>query len=407
MQEGLGSLIGRRSAHPLAGATILQILPALDVGGAQRTAIDIAAALAEAGARALVASEGGRLVSELQAKGGIWVPFPARSRNPLAMAVNARRLARLIAAERIDLVHARSRPAAWVAHGATRIAGTPFMTTFVVEAAVAGALRKRYNSVIARGDLVLAPSRYAAGALAALFPSARDRIRVVYRGVDLKHFAPANVTPARVQALRQLWAIGREDRVILLAGRLAPGKGHKTAIEAVRLLAARGPPPTLILAGEAEGRGVARDLDQAIARAGLQAQVRRFGYCADMPAALLAAAVAVVPDTRPTAMGLLAVEAQAMGTPVIVSDIGTLHELVVAPPETAPARRTGWRVPPDDPEALATALGEALGLGASALDGLARGARTHAEAIFSAERMRAEVLACYAALLGRDGEPRQ
>ena len=79
--------------QPLAGATILQIIPALDAGGAERTTVDVAAALAAVGARALVATEGGRLVGEMQAKGGTWLPFPAASKNPLAMAVNIGRLA--------------------------------------------------------------------------------------------------------------------------------------------------------------------------------------------------------------------------------------------------------------------------------------------------------------------------
>ena len=95
--------------HPLHGRTILQIIPSLDAGGAERTAIDVAAGLAEIGARALVASEGGRLVGELQAHGGIWVPFDAATKNPVSMALNVRRLARIAQIEGVDLIHARSR----------------------------------------------------------------------------------------------------------------------------------------------------------------------------------------------------------------------------------------------------------------------------------------------------------
>src|SRR3954467_2638913 len=95
--------------HPLSGRTILQIIPELEAGGAERTAVDIAAALARAGARALVATEGGRLVGELQAKGGIWAPFPAGTKNPLAMLLNVRRLAKLCLDEGVALLHPRSR----------------------------------------------------------------------------------------------------------------------------------------------------------------------------------------------------------------------------------------------------------------------------------------------------------
>ncbi len=147
------------AAASLAGATVLQIIPSLDAGGAERTTIDIAGALAEAGGRALVASRGGRLVSELQARGGIWIPFPADAKNPAAMAWNVARLARLIRLERPAIVHARSRAPAWVALGATRLTGTPFMTTFHGAYGGTSALKLRYNSVMARGDVVIANSR--------------------------------------------------------------------------------------------------------------------------------------------------------------------------------------------------------------------------------------------------------
>ena len=111
---------GRAERGSLAGLTILQIIPRLDAGGAERTTIDVAAALVRAGARALVASDGGRLASELQAVGGVLAPFPAATKNPLSMALNVPRLARLIAEEGVDLVHARSRAPAWVALGACR-----------------------------------------------------------------------------------------------------------------------------------------------------------------------------------------------------------------------------------------------------------------------------------------------
>jgi len=161
----------------------------------------------------------------------------------------------------------------------------------------------------------------------------------------------------------------------------------------------------VILAGDVVGRpAYARELDALIARAGLESVVRRVGYCADMPAALLAAAAVVVPSTRPEVLGRVALEAQAMGTPVIGSDLGPLRETILAPPDVMAAQRTGWRVPPDDPAALAAALQEVLALGASALDALAVRGRRHVEAAFSAERMRTETLGRYAELLGREAQ---
>ena len=148
-----------KAVHPLVGVTVLQIIPSLEVNPTARAVIEIAAALGTAGARALVACAGGRMEGELQAKGGVFVPFPSRTKNPLAMALNVRRLTRLIAAENADIVHVRSRALAWVAYGATRLTKTPFVTTFPSVYQGSNAIALRYNSVLARGDVVLADFR--------------------------------------------------------------------------------------------------------------------------------------------------------------------------------------------------------------------------------------------------------
>jgi glycosyltransferase involved in cell wall biosynthesis len=127
--------------------------------------------------------------------------------------------------------------------------------------------------------------------------------------------------------------------------------------------------------------------------------VRRVGHCTDMPAAFLAASVVTVPSTEPEAFGRSAVEAQAMGTPVVVSDLGAVPETVLSPPDVAPSARTGWRVPPGDPRALADAIAAALALGASAREAMASRARAHVERHFSLERMAADTLDVYCALL--------
>lgn len=392
-----------RSAHPLAGLTILQIIPELNTGGAEAATIDIAAALAEVGANALVASQGGRMVSELQAKGGIWLPFPARTKNPFAMLLNQCRLARLIGSEKVALVHARSRAPAWVAYGATRRIKIPFVTTYHGAYSGNGALKLRYNSIMAKGDAVIANSAYTARRIAELYPFARQNIRVIERGIDFRVFNPQNVDPARVKSLRQAWNVATDERIVLLPARLTAWKGHKILIEAARLLVAAGLSGTkFILAGDDQGRtSYGKEIDAAIVQAGLAGTVRRTGHCSDMPAALLAAAAVVVPSTEPEAFGRVAVEAQAMGTPLIVSDLGNLAEIVVSPPVVDFARRTGWRVPAGDAKALAKGIFEALSLGAAARDALSLRARTDVLRRFSVAFMTAETLATYSDLIHR------
>ncbi len=389
------------SPQSLAGQTVLQIIPSLEAGGAERTTIDIAGALVEAGGRALVATSGGRLVSELQARGAIWIPFPADTRNPAAMAWNVARLARLIRFERPALVHARSRAPAWVALGATRLTGTPFVTTFHGSYGGTGALKLRYNSVMARGDVVIANSDYTRGLVASLYPWAVPQIEVVHRGTDLKAFSPGAVGPARVEKLRAAWGVEAHERVVLLAARLTGWKGHRVLIEAAAILKRQGLDGTIfIFAGDPQKRRrYMAEIDAAIVAAGLAGVVRRVGHCADMPAAFRAASVVAVPSTKPEAFGRSAVEAQAMGTPVVVSDLGAVPETVLAPPRVPAEARTGWCVPPDDAPALAEALGEALALGASGRDALARRARAHVADAFSLERMQGATLDIYSAVM--------
>jgi glycosyltransferase involved in cell wall biosynthesis len=387
----------------LAGRTILQIIPELEAGGAERTTVDIAEALAAVGARAAVATEGGRLVGELQAKGGEWVPFPAASKNPAAMAWNARRLAGLIRRQRIDLVHARSRAPAWVALAATRLTRTPFLTTYHGSYSGKSPPKVLYNSVMARGDVVIANSEYTAELIRAAHPFAAGRLRVIPRGSDLSAFHPSAVDHARVLQLRESWKVGPHERIVLLAARLTGWKGQRVLIDAARIMADQGVRDVVfLLAGDDQGRSdYVRELDERIAGHGLPEVVRRVGHVADMPAALMAAAAVAAPSTEPEAFGRVAVEAQAVGTPVVVSDLGAVPETVLAPPETQPEARTGWRVPAGDAVALAEALTQALALRPSSREALARRARAHVEAHFSLHQMVEKTLDVYAALIER------
>ena len=401
MSEDFAFTLSRRGTHVLAGRTVLQLVPSLDSNEADGPVIDVAGALAESNARALVAAPPGPLVSELQARGGVWLDFPTRAKNPIAMALAVRRLRALIAREKIDVIHARSRPGAWVALGAVRHARTPLVTSLNHLASGRTVVRHQYDSVMAKGDLVIVGSNYAAATVASTYPASADRIAVVRPGVELKPYAASAIAPSRVQALRQAWQIAAEERIILLAARPSIWKGHKVLLDAARLLLDMGARDLrLVFLGEGKG-GAAREVDQAIKASGLGAMVRTVKTCPDMPAALLAAAVVVVPSIEPESFGRISVEAQAVGTPVVVSDLGAVPETVLAPPDAAATRRTGWRVSPSDPGLLADAIGEALALGASGRDALALRARKHVEERFSIERMARETLDAYAALLAR------
>jgi glycosyltransferase involved in cell wall biosynthesis len=394
------------SPPDLSGTTILQIIPDLETGGAERTAVDVAAALVRAGARALVVSRGGRLVPEAEAAGAECIPFDAATKNPLRIVFNADRLRHLALANRTSLIHARSRAPAWSGLIAARRAGLPFVTTYHGAYNRGGALKNVYNSVMARGDVVIANSHFTARLIAERHPFAKPRVRVVHRGTDFSAFDAAAIDPERIRALRASWGIADGRRVVLLAARLTGWKGQEVLVDAVARLAAAGREDfDVVLAGDAQGRETYRQgLIERILTSGLGHRIRVVGHCADMPAAFALADVVTVPSTEPEAFGRAAVEAQALGRPVVVSDLGAVPETVLAPPETAEADRTGWRVPPGDPRALAMAITQMLDLSPESRAALAVRARRHVEAKFSRQAMTDATLRIYAELLGRVGE---
>lgn len=364
--------------------------------------MDVARAVVEAGGTALVVSQGGQLVPELTAAGAEHIPLPVRSKNPLTLWKNAARLADLIRDRNVSLIHARSRAPAWSALLAARRTKIPFVTTYHGTYNQSNALKARYNSVMARGDAVIANSHFIARLISQRHPFARDNITVIQRGSDLNGLDSANVSALRQQALKDQWGIPAGHPILLNMARLTPWKGQRVVIEAMALLDKDSTAdPIAILAGDPQGReSYVAALKKQIADHGLQDRVRLVGHCADVPAALALADLAIVASTEPEAFGRAAVEAQAASVPVIVSDLGAVPETVLAPPETAEEDRTGWRVPPGDPKALAGAISMALQQGPDGRNHLTDRALAHVRQNFSVETMCARTLDVYAGLLG-------
>lgn len=383
--------------------TILQIIPELDTGGAELSAIEIADAIVRTGGRALVLSEGGRLAPRIAASGGEFVPFAAATKNPVRLLWNAHAIRRMIESEGVDLVHARSRAPAWSALIAARRAGVPFVTTYHGAYNEKTRLKRAYNAVMAKGDIVIANSLYTKRLIETRYGTPADRIRVIYRGVDGGTFDPAAISEKRKAALRARWGAGSETRIILQPARLTTWKGQSTVIEAARLLEAEGRlgDSLVVLAGDAQGRTAYRQqLESEVAAAGLERKIILPGHVDDIPAALAMAHLAVVASIEPEAFGRVATEAQAMGCPVIATDIGAPPETVAAVPTVTSAEMTGWLVPPGDAARLAAAMAEALSLAPDARAALGARARARALGQFSLDAMRRQTLEVYDSLLG-------
>lgn len=383
--------------------TILQIIPELDTGGAELSAIEIAGAIVRAGGRALVLSEGGRLAPRLAAQGGEFVPFAAATKNPVRILWNARAIRRMIRDEGVDLVHARSRAPAWSALIAARSASVPFVTTYHGAYNEKTRLKRAYNAVMAKGDTVIANSEYTKRLIEERYGTQPDSIRVIYRGVDGETFDPAAISEERKAALRASWGARPDTRIVLQPARLTSWKGQSVVIEAARLLEAQGRlgNSRIVLAGDAQGRSAyLEQLRNEIAQAGLDGKVVLPGHVDDIPAALAIAHLAIVASIEPEAFGRVATEAQAMRCPVIATDIGAPPETVAAPPHVGPEAATGWLVPPGDAAKLADAMAEALDLSPDARAALGDRARARAIGQFSLDSMRRRTLDVYDGLLG-------
>jgi glycosyltransferase involved in cell wall biosynthesis len=375
---------------------VLQVTPALDAGGVERTTIEVADAITRAGGLALVASAGGRLEPELAAVGGVLAPMPMDSKNPFVMWLNARRLAKLAKARGVKLIHARSRAPAWSALWAARQLGIPFVTTYHGVYNAKSGLKRFYNSVMAKGDLVIANSEYTRDHVIEEHRANPGVVIAIPRGADFSRFDPEKITVERLSAVRAQVGLGADDRrfVVLLPARLTRWKGQTVLIEAAAaVLRARPGSTVFVLAGDAQGReGFQRELlDLARAR-GIDEAVRIPGHVHDMPAALAAADIAVFPSTDPEAFGRGAVEAQAMGVPVIVAAHGGLKETVVD-------GVTGVHVPPSDVLSLADAIVRLIDAGLDARRAMGAQGRARALAHYSVDALKQATLTVYQRLL--------
>jgi glycosyltransferase involved in cell wall biosynthesis len=368
------------------GFTLLQVTPRLVGGGVERATLDMAGAVNRAGFRSIVASWGGADADELE---GEFVRLPVHSRNPAVMLANVGRLAKLIQKEGVSLVHVRSRAPAFSAIAAARRAGVPVVATYHGIYSAASPLKRWYNGVMTRGDLVIANSDFTLEHILGQHPVAPERIVVVPEGIDTARFDPAAVSPERIAAVRAAWGLAPDDRrrVLLCAARLTAWKGQGTAIQAFAARARR-ENAVLVLAGREESATYAAALRALAAGLGVGNAVVFPGPVLDMPAALLAADVVLAPSTKAESFGRSAVEAAAMGRPVVASAIG-------AHLETVEDGVTGWLVPPGELAAWTRAIDAALSMPANP-----EASRDRAVSRYSLEAMVNSTFEVYRRLLG-------
>lgn len=365
----------------LKGKTVLQILPSLEEGGAEKCTLEVAAALRDQQTRALVVSSGG---AKTRSIGTHHIKLPVDTKNPLEIWRNSMRLTGLFEEENVDLVHAHSRAPAWSSRSAARRSDIPFVTTWHGNYNGGSALKRTYNRIMVQGERVIAVSNFVAEQISTLYAFPSSHIRVIYPGVDTKAFDPASVVPQAKATLRASWNIPEDAHIILLPARLTRLKGHALLIEAMRRLGDK--TLVVVFVGSWQSRQNYRRELEALAR---DQPIRVVGHVEDMPTAYAVSSVVVSPSRRPESFGMVLAEAGAMGVPTVSNDHGGAREIVLH-------GDTGWLVQANDADALANGIRSAL-MGAGPC--LAAKARAHVLEHFSRERMCADTLAVYRELL--------
>jgi glycosyltransferase involved in cell wall biosynthesis len=382
---------------------ILQVVPQLEEGTVGRAVLATAKRLVADGWRSCVASAGGPLERELAAQGSAHVRVTVETTNPLTLSTNIGKLGKAIRDHKVALVHAQSRAAAWSASYAAKRAGIPLVTSF--ETAYQGGdggLTRRWNAVMAQGARIIASSEFLADHIAQTYGVEASRLRIVRQGVDLDAFDPERMRGHRMTKLAERWHLGVDRKVVMLPGAITRRRGHLAMLEAMRKL--ERDDFVLLICGDLEARDpYVRELEARIREVGLGERVQFAGGCDDWPAAFALADLVALP-AMPEATDLEAtplIEAQAMGKPVIVSNVGALGEAVLV-------ASTGWLIPPDDPAELAWALDLGLSLEAETKARLAERARAFVMREYSTEQSARRTLAVYRELVRnapRSSEP--
>ena len=335
---------------------VLQVLPELDTGGVETGTIEIASALQEKGIKNFVASQGGRLVYDLEKLGVEHLRLPLKSKNYFKMKCNAKKLAEYIRQNHINIVHARSRAPAWSAYWAAKETGAHFVTTFHGTYGLGPmGIKKFYNKIMTFGERLIFISNHIKNHILQNYPKTdAKKLRLIHRCADIERFSPEAVTQARLINKIAEYNIADDKPVLLLPGRITRWKGQHILIRALHLM--KNQNYYCIIAGDSQGRQEYLDyLKRLVKKYKLEDRIGFFGRYTDAPALMMNATIILSTAIEPEAFGRISVEGQAMGKIVVASNIGgTL--------DTIEDGITGKLYQYDSPQALADALDWALSL---------------------------------------------
>jgi len=365
---------------------VLQIIPKLGYGGAETGCYDLAHYLAENNCLSYLVTSGGELLKYVDKKKVKVIRLPVHSKNPIMILLNSIFLTFIILFFNISIVHARSRAPAWSCFLATKITKRKFVTTFHGTYNFKNSIKKFYNSVMVKSDLIIAGSNYIFNHINENYTkylNLKKKFLVIFRGINIDYFDPSTTIESEEDKLLKEWKLNTGRKIILLPGRLTSWKGQEVFIEALNKVNIELGHESFyaIILGSDQGRDIyKKKLLRLTEQHRLNSQVRFISHCKNMPLAYKISDLIVSASVEPEAFGRVAIEAQSMEKPILASNIGGSNETIIKD-------KTGFLFESGDSEALSKKIIEILSLDESTLKFIGIEGRKNVIKKFNIEKM--------------------
>ena len=365
---------------------VLQVIPKLGYGGAETGCYDIAHYLHENNCKSYIVTSGGELIKFVDKKKVKLIRLPVHSKNPLLIFLNSLILVGIILFFDISIVHARSRAPAWSCLLATKLTRRKFVTTFHGTYNFNGKIKKFYNSVMARSDLIIAGSNFIFSHIKnnySEFLKLNKKFLVIFRGINVDFFDPSTKLESDEKKLLQKWEINKEKKIILMPGRLTSWKGQELFIEAVNLTKIELGYEAfhVVILGSNQGRDLyKKKLVRLIEQYRLTKQIKFVDHCKDMALAYKVSDIVISASIEPEAFGRVAVEAQSMEKLIIASNIGGSNETIIN-------EKTGFLFESGNAHSLSKKIIKAITMDETSLKLLGKEGRKNIIKKFNVEKM--------------------
>ena len=370
----------------LSKIKILQVIPKLGYGGAETGCYDLAHYLSENNCISYLVTSGGELLKYVDKKKVKLIRLPVHSKNPILIILNSIFLTFIILFFNISIVHARSRAPAWSCFLATKITRRKFVTTFHGTYNFKNIIKKFYNSIMLKSDLIIAGSNFIFNHINknyTKFLSKKKKFLVIFRGINTDYFDPSTIIESDEDKLLKKWNLNVGKKIILLPGRLTSWKGQEIFIEALNKVNIELGHEAFyaVILGDHQGRDIyKKKLVRLVEQHRLNNQVRFINHCKNMPLAYSISNLIVSASIEPEAFGRVVVEAQSMEKPILASNIGGSNETIIN-------EKTGFLFESGNSDSLSKKIIEILNLDESTLKYIGIEGRKNVLKKFNIEKM--------------------